>query len=219
MGNSTSAEHHQSSFYTDKEHTGSFPGVRSGYQGGLPTVNITKPNVNASDNRDIHYSDPYLKNHARRLRQDIDSEHSSPFVGSPLSPPDESRFRSEGTSVQSEASSSTVATADKLSDRLENMDFEDGKATKTQGDTKKMVSGTHHRSDSIKGPYYRARGQSIGRDSESGADDDDNRIRRRPSNLALEVDRGMLQVKYVTCTRSILTHHVVQVQPTTAFQL
>ncbi|CAM0135982.1 hypothetical protein VKS41_005641 [Umbelopsis sp. WA50703] len=190
MGNTTSAEHQQSSFYSDSEHAGSFPRERSGIHGSLPTVNITKPTIGASDNRDIHYSDPYLKNHARKLRQDIDSEHSSPFVGSPLSPPDDNRFRSGANSVQSE-SSSTVTAADKLSDRLESMEFDDGKVSKVQGDTRRTVTGMHHRSDSIKGPYYRARGQSIGRDSESGADDDDNRIRRRPSNLALEIDKGL----------------------------
>jgi hypothetical protein len=122
-------------------------------------------------------------------------------VGSPLSPPDDNRFRSGANSVQSE-SSSTVTAADKLSDRLESMEFDDGKVSKVQGDTRRTVTGMHHRSDSIKGPYYRARGQSIGRDSESGADDDDNRIRRRPSNLALEIDKGMLQVGSVRCTGS-----------------
>jgi len=141
-----------------------------------------------SDNRDINYSDTYLQNHARRLKQGIDSDHSSPFVGSPLSLPDEDRFRADINSRRNQAT--TVSAADKLSDRLESIDIDhlSAKATsKLQGESQKPVSGTHHRSDSIKGPYYRARGNSIGRDYESGADEDDSRLRRRASNLALEV--------------------------------
>lgn len=194
MGNSTSAEHPQTNFYTDSDQSASFPGVRSNFRTPPPIVNVTESN-GASDNRDINYSDTYLQNHARRLKQGIDSDHSSPFVGSPLSLPDDDRFRPEINSRRNTGGSSTSAVADKLSDRLENIDIDhhgNKASSKLQGDSTKNIPGTHHRSDSIKGPYYRARGQSIGRDYESGADEEDNRIRRRASNLALEVsDKGM----------------------------
>src|ERR1700757_5186231 len=105
MGNSTSTEHSQTPFYADSDQTESFPGVRSNPYSSPPIVNVTDHNGNLSDNRDINYSDSYLQNHTRRLKHVIDSDHSSPFVGSPLSPPDEDRFRSDISSRRADGGS------------------------------------------------------------------------------------------------------------------
>jgi hypothetical protein len=194
MGNSTSTEHPQTSFYSDNDQSASFPGVRSNPYDSPPSVNVTEPNGSTSDNRDINYSDPYLHNQARRLKQGIESDQSSPFVGSPLSLPDEDRFRSDFNSRRNTGGPNTPTAADRLSDRLESIDIDqqgNKPYPRPTGDSRKPIAGSHHRSDSVKGPYYRARGNSVGREYESGADEDDSRIRRRTSNLALEVsDRG-----------------------------
>jgi hypothetical protein len=194
MGNSTSTEQPQTSFYSDNDQNASFPGVRSNPYDSPPIVNVTEPNGSTSDNRDINYSDPYLHNQARRLKQGTDSDYSSPFVGSPLSLPDEDRFRSENNSRRNVSGPNPITTADRLSDRLESIDIDQHGSRsypRLASDSRKPMAGSHHRSDSVKGPYYRAGGHSIGRDYESGADEEDSRIRRRASNLALEVsDRG-----------------------------
>ncbi|KAI8583800.1 hypothetical protein K450DRAFT_220035 [Umbelopsis ramanniana AG] len=206
MGNSTSTEHPQTSFYADNDQNASFPGVRSNPYDSPPSVNVTEPNGSTSHSRDINYSDPYLHNQARRLKQGIDSDHSSPFVGSPLSLPDEDRFRSDFNSRRNTGGPNTPTTTDKLSDRLESIDI-DQKGSKsyprpTTGDSRQPIAGSHHRSDSVKGPYYRARGHSVGREYESGADEDDSRIRRRASNLALEVsDRANTVPTIITWTQ------------------